>query len=162
MSPNLRHKAITDFDGNRYVGSMAVYIPEDNDRGYIRLGGVRAQFGDLMIIRGWDSAYSKDNLGSFKVGPMGSVDPKDFRDSVRVEEVFIIPKDVEGLITEYNKLVEAAEELDSRIAWMEALGKAEFSENEYRLDQVMQKIDIEISDEKAAEIRDLIKNSVKF
>lgn len=162
LRPNLRHLPVTDFDGTKYVGQMAIYVPEDNNSPTIRLGGHTAKFGDLCLIRGWDPAYNKDHKGNFRVGPLNSIDPKDFRDTIRVDEVFVIPVTEEQMIAEYNRLVEASEELDNRIAWMEAHGKKDFSENEYKLDCVMANIDIDLPKEKELSIRELIKKNVKF
>lgn len=160
--PNLDHHTPTEFNGEKYIGCLAVYCPTDMDRGGLRVGGNYAQPGDLMLIRAWTQAYQKENLGSFKVGPLGSINPQDFRNDARVSDVFVIPKDKEGLVAEYNKLVEAAEELDDRLAWMETKDKKDFSESEYRTDKIILELDVDISGEKEENVKKLLKDSIKI
>jgi hypothetical protein len=162
FKPNLTHIPIADFDGNAYVGRMALYAPQSDNYEGLRLGGRNAKVGDIMLIRLWDSPYQKDSRGHFKVGPVGSVNPRDFRDSVSCDNVFILPEKKKELIEEYNTLCEAAEMLDSRIAWMDALEKEDFSENEYRLDEIMEKINVELTDDKDTIVRELLKNNIKI
>jgi len=141
---------------------MAIYVPEDNNGRSLRIGGTYANFGDIVLIRTWESSYDKSTRGTFRVGPVGSVDPSDFRDSVSPDLLFVIPKSLPGLVAEYNRLVDAADMLDKRIAWMEATDKENFSENEYRIDEVISEIDVELTDEKLTNIKKTLKSSIKI
>ena len=162
LRQNLAHLPIAEFDGSKYVGRMAIYVPRDDNHGTIRIGGNYAQYGDMMLIRSWEPAYQREHKGSFRVGPIGAVDPKDFRDNVRVDYVFVLPVETEEMVKEYNKLVEACEMLDSLIAWMETLDKKEFSESEFRLDEVMSEINVDLTDDRSTKVRELLKKNIKI
>jgi len=154
-----------NFDGNRYVGCYALYIPVDlKDYGPLRIAGTTVDIGDMVLIRSWEApySYSNDKLGQFRVGPIHSLDPQDFRNNVNAENFMIIPRDKQGLIDEYNKAIEAAEEIDKRIGWMEARGEKQFSEKDYKTEEIILALDCGLSEENEDKLKDLLKINIKI